>query len=197
MTERHTLACAAVLVGLLAGCPDDPAQPDGGPAGEVAIGTGGIGRYVPVEDGDTVLLARGCQGGQHLWIGLRTRGVDTEPALVSLSAIRVSDGAMVSIPVTVRLRFVQGDWDEITGVALVIPVADAVLDREIDLFARVAENTTGGQTVETRRRVTVAWGDEVCGSALPDGAVPRGDGGVLDAAPDADPGDGSVPDDAH
>ena len=187
MTEaRHRLAVVGLLALLVAGCPpDDPPADDAGTDAEVAIGTGGIGLYVPLEDGDTALMARGCQGGQHVWIGVRARGLDTEPALVSVSGIRARDGAMISIPVTVRLRFVQDvdeDWDEITGIQLIVPIAEQAIDEEIDIHVRVAEDARGGRTVTAQRRVTVVWGDEVCGGALGDGGVPRdGDGGVIDA----------------
>ena len=186
----------AALAALIAGCPGDDDDPDGGPirvdgelGPEVAIGTGGIERYVPIDDGDTVLMARGCQGGQHVWVGVRARGLDTEPALVSLSGVRVRDSEMVSIPITVRLRFVQDvadGWDEITGIQLVIPVADQAIDEEIDIRARVAEDFRGGQTQEATRRVRVVWGDEVCGAL--------GDGG-LDGDPDGGSSDGGVPED--
>jgi hypothetical protein len=192
LIDRHTLAVLGSVAALLAaGCPPgDPPADDAGTAGgaEVAVGTGGIGLYVPLVDGDTALMARGCQGGQHVWIGVRARGLDTEPALVSLSGIRVRDGAMISIPVTVRLRFVQNvedGWDEITGIQLIVPIAEQAIDEEIDIFARVAEDTRGGQTIQAQRRVTVIWGDEVCGGALGDGGAPEGADGGIAMGPDA------------
>ena len=200
MTERHRLAFAVlygVLAALTAGCPGDDDDPDGGPVPidgelgpEVAIGTGGIERYVPIDDGDTVLMARGCQGGQHVWVGVRARGLDTEPALVSLSGVRVRDGQMVSIPITVRLRFVQDvadGWDEITGIQLVIPIADQAIDEEIDIRAQVAEDFRGGQMQEATRRVRVVWGGEVCGAL--------GDGGLDGEVDDGGVPDGGVPED--
>lgn len=147
------------------------------------IGTGGIDRYVPVEDGDTLELARGCQGGQHLWIGLRAYGLDTQPALISLSAVRATDGEVVSIPTTVRLRFRQDDgYDEITGIQLIIPTPNELFDRDIDINARVAEDISRGRMARTTRRVDVVWGDEVCGGALGDGGVRDADGGLPDGA---------------
>lgn len=197
LIDRHTLAALGLVAALLgAGCPtDDPPGDSGMDDAEVAIGTGGIGLYVPLEDGDTALMARGCQGGQHVWIGIRARGLDTEPALVSISGIRVRDGAMISIPITVRLRFVQNvedDWDEITGVQLIVPIAEQAIDEEIDVFARVVEDVRGGRTVQAQRRVRVIWGDEVCGGALGDGGAATGDGGAATGDAGAATGDAAL-----
>ena len=152
----------------------------GGPVLE--MGSGGIDVYEPVEDGDTVELARGCQGGQHVWIGLRAWGLDTQPALISLRATRASDGEMVSLPITVRLRFVEmAEYDQITGLQLIIPTPDDVLDEDVDITVEVSEDFRGGRTVSVTRRVDIEWGDEVCGDTGDAGPTLRGDAGPPDA----------------
>ena len=147
------------------------------------VGTGGVGTFEPLSDGQTAYLARGCQGSQHVWISLRAANIDLQPAIINLLFERDSDGETVSIPLQVRLRFevVDGeDYEELTGLALVVPDADALLGLPITLRARVAENLPGGVAVTAERRLTVQWGDEICGT--------RGDGGPpADGGPDAGP----------
>lgn len=206
MTSRHTLASApaallllAGAAALLAGCPggSDP-HPDAGPDGDggapvVELGTGGIDVFEPIADGDTVELVHGCQGAQHVWIGVRAWGLDTQPALIALRGTRVSDGEMVSLPITVRLRFTEmDDYDQITGLQLVIPDPDQVLDQEIEIGVQVSEDFVGGRTISVSHRVNVVWGDEVCGVDY-DGGPPAFDSDA--GAPDAGAGDaGTAPD---
>lgn len=194
MISWHTLATTLLFAAALVGCgeqnPPTDAGRDAGPPPELEIGSGGILVFEPVSDGDTVELARGCQGGQHVWISLRARHLDTRPALITLRGTRVDDGSVISIPVTVRLTFEDREgYDEITGLQLIIPDPENVLSGEIDISARVAEDRPGGLIVSATRRVSVVWGDEVCGLDGDGGLGTRGDGGVTaDGGADEDGG---------
>lgn len=159
---------------LLGGCPTDPqgsdASPDAVSPGTMTLGTGGVGEFVELSDNDTVLLARGCQGGQHVWMGMRVTGIDTAPALIQMEARRIRDERMMSVPYQVRLTFdaVAGeDYTQIDGLQLVIPQPDEVLNEDIRILVVVTENQTGGASVEAERTVRVEWGDEVCGGEAP------------------------------
>lgn len=46
-------------------------------------------------DGDRVVLTPGPQGGQHVWLGLRARGVDPRQARIHLRAYRVTDDRLI------------------------------------------------------------------------------------------------------
>lgn len=193
---RHSLTHACLCAGLglaLTGCPGkgapDGGSGDAGPAADIDIGTGGIGVFEPVSDGDTMELVRGCQGSQHVWISLRARHINTRPAIIQIVAERDRDGLNTAIPFQVRLTFDQppgADYTELSGLALVIPVPEQALDEDMTIRARVSENSPGGLMVEAERHVRIAWGDEVCGMTIGDGGlVPRGDGGPIPEAPDA------------
>ena len=40
---------------------------------------GGLGEFVPFEEGAVFEVERGSQGGMHIWVGLRTYGIDPGP----------------------------------------------------------------------------------------------------------------------
>ncbi|MEM9190247.1 MAG: hypothetical protein AAGF12_13770 [Myxococcota bacterium] len=168
--------------GLLGGCADDAAVADAGVDGAVdgtvdgsvaqgrlVLGTGGIDQFTEVNENDTVLLARGCQGGQHVWVGLRAFDLNTAPALIQMDATRVRDGEMLSVPFQVRLTFdeVAGEtYTELTGLQLIIPSPDEVLNEDMRIFVRLSE-TRGDQIVDIERNVRIEWGPEVCGENAP------------------------------
>gem|GEM_PF-2014005 len=182
-------ALIALLVPLLAsgGCGDDTSMPDGG-GPHIEIGTGPIGEYTPVADGDTALLVRGSQGGQHVWVGLRAWGLVTSPALIQLRLEGESDGEMLSIPFQVRLTFSDtlppdADYTQLSGLSLVVIDPDVAFSQPVTIRARVLENRTGGLEAETAvTGLTVEWD--------PDTILPGGDAGLRDG----DAGDGSLPD---
>jgi hypothetical protein len=60
-------------------CDAAPDAPDDAPALEIGTGTW---RFEAVEDGGAVPLVYGAQGGWHLWIALRVRGVEADSASV-------------------------------------------------------------------------------------------------------------------
>jgi hypothetical protein len=136
------------------------------PAGEVSleIGTGSEG-FEPVEDGGVMLLARGCQGAQHVWVSLRARGIAPERALLDISLRRLSDDAPLSTPFRIFRTFEpagEGDMSEVTGLAVVVGEPDDVLDEAVVLEVAIYDRS--GFEVRSAREVIVEWGTEVCGS---------------------------------
>jgi hypothetical protein len=203
----HRLAAALLLAPAMA-CGDDDdgaGDPDasgieGGDGGpRIEIGSGGVGRWEDLPEGSVALLARGCQGSQHVWLSLRAWGLDTSPALVQASVLfdrpdclgeLPADSCRPSVPLQIRVTFdteADRDFTELTGIALQIADPGPVEHQACVIRARVTENTRGGASVEAEKHVTVEWGDEVCGMTLGDGAVPR-----LDDGGDVDGSDGGV-----
>ncbi len=136
------------------------------PAGEVSleVGTGSRG-FEPVEDGGLMLLARGCQGAQHVWVSLRAHGVAPERALLDISLRRLRDDEPLSTPFRIFRsleRAGESDMSEVTGLALVVGEPDAVLDESVVLEVAIYDRL--GLEVRSAREVTVEWGAEVCGS---------------------------------
>lgn len=103
---RHVGALA--VLALLSSCVDDPVATDGGPIDSGQCGVGGpslleigtgtdssLRTYRPLADGDPVVLVPGPQGGQHIWIGVRGRGLDPALPRFEMRAYRPSDNALV------------------------------------------------------------------------------------------------------
>jgi hypothetical protein len=131
--------CVLGLALALPGCP--PAGPDTNDAtapdaSEVRVcqangatvfmgtGTDSTARtWRPLADGDDVFLTPGPQGAQHIWIGLRARGIDPIQPRVEMTAYRVSDGALIG-RLRVRLRMIEAPEDgtlyALTGQTLII-----------------------------------------------------------------------------
>lgn len=79
MRTRSTLPVLLAL-GLAVGCADAP------PDEEAALELGtGSWRFEPLEDGQEVELVRGAQGGWHVWMSLRVRGMAGEPPPIRLT----------------------------------------------------------------------------------------------------------------
>lgn len=104
---RPRYVTAAALAALSACGPSSP-ENDGGACraggAHVEIGTGtnsSFANYRRLRDGDPVYVTPGPQGGQHLWIQLRARGMDPSRPRVSVRALRASDGRVLG---ELRLR---------------------------------------------------------------------------------------------
>jgi hypothetical protein len=205
MTRRASFYLAIAIALAWTGCGDDTSTDAGGDGGgaRIEIGTGDIGDYTALAPGDTTLLVRGSQGGQHIWVGLRAWDLDTRPALIQL-LLEDADGELLSNPFQVRLTFQDEvpageSYAQISGLALVVLDAAEVLGQSVTIRARVSENRTGGTMAESVvRSVNVEWdpnnppgfrpGDD---GGIPDAAL-RGDVGVADGGVDAAPTDAAV-----
>ena len=152
-------ACGVLLCGAC-GTSDAGSGPggDGGAASAtVELGTG-QDDFVPFEDGETLALHRGTQGLQHVFVSLRTRGLEPRGVLIDLGLTRDRDGARVSVPFEVRLSVspVDGeDYAKLAGLIVVVEFPEEALDEELTLEARL---TDGRDRVATASRpVQVDW----------------------------------------
>lgn len=135
MKVAHGLTAA--LLGLaLAGCSQPPANADAAAdtdatdcqanGATLTIGTGSDGQlasFRPLEDGNDVYLVPGPQGGQHIWIGLRARGVNPMQPRVELKAYRASDNQLIG-GLRVRLRMIDAGEPGLWG----LPGQTLILD---------------------------------------------------------------------
>src|SRR5690606_5106894 len=164
LQRRWRLWLAWLAVSALGCAPTTPPSPDGGASqARLGLGSGGYGLFEPIEEGDTLLLARGCQGSQHLWIALRIYQLDPNRDLVEMSLRRVDDGRSVTPdPFNLRVRFMDVNGvSQISGLQLPIPDPSLALDTDLDLRIRVTDEA--GASAEDSRRIRAAWGDENCG----------------------------------
>lgn len=145
----------------------DGELPDAGTTGATRLVVGeGESELVPVEDGRTLLLARGCQGSQHVWISLHADATfDPRGMTVRLDLFRVRDELRVSLEFLVRLSFTPdatGTGSSLLGLTLQVPMPEIAIGEELRLVAEITDRA--GMTATVERRVEVDWGTEVCGS---------------------------------
>ncbi len=164
MIARLALAIALIL----ASCATPIVDTDGGPsdAGPISLTLGtGEHAFTAITDGDTLLLARGCQGLQHVWISLRATGIAPRGVRVRLSFTRVSDGALVSAEFDTAITFTpdaSGTYDELSGLMLVLPTPAPALGQPLVLRGEITDRA--GRSTSAVLNVTIAWGTEVCGA---------------------------------
>ncbi|MFP2906151.1 hypothetical protein ACLESD_14020 [Pyxidicoccus sp. 3LFB2] len=156
--RRVPLLCGAWLalgVGL-AGCPGEP----DGPERRFEVGTGRL--FTPLEEGDTVELVSGVQGGQHVFVSMRAWELGNIRARVEMSMERASDGERVSSPYSVDLRFThsfeEGGPSTIEGLLLMIPTPSKGVNQQVRLTASF-ESEAGEHGTDTRT-VNLQWAGE-------------------------------------
>ncbi len=158
LRARATLCGAWLALGLgLAGCPADPE----GPELPFEVGTGRM--FTPLEEGDTVELIQGGQGGQHVFVSMRAWDLTNIRARVEMSMERTSDGERVSSPYSVDLRFTQSAQEGapalLEGLLLLVPDPAEAVDREVRLTASF--ESEGGEHGTDTRTVHLQWASEL------------------------------------
>ena len=162
---RHVCIAFALA---LASCGPEPGS-DGGVPGdappvEASLELGeGEAVFRPIASGDVLLIARGCQGSQHVWVGLRTRGLVARGATIRLDLLDATTRARVSLELYVRLSLddIGDGTSELLGITLQVPMPDEVLERDLILRGEVTDSASATATAEVP--VRVAWGTEICG----------------------------------
>lgn len=150
----------ALLLALAVGC-DGTSNDDAGPGPTLELGTG-EGRYSTFEDGETLDLVTGCQGAQHVWIALRTTGLERRGVIIDTALRRVRDDVEVSTPLIVRVTLddAGGEIGEIAGLTLVVPEPDEALEEDLRLSATVTDQDD--LSASDVRPVRIAWADGGC-----------------------------------
>lgn len=126
-----------------------PACIEGTP--EITVGTGSD-TYAELTDGQEVQIARGLQGGNHIWGAVRaSRGLD--PFQIELKYSVLKNGVELSgEPSVFHLNLVgHGEFNEVAGLRGIIPDPQAVAGQELVL--RIVATDSGGRTAEHQRKV--------------------------------------------
>lgn len=144
----------------------DGELPDAGAPEDRRLVVGeGESELVPIEGGRTLLLARGCQGSQHVWISLRADPTfDPRGMTVRLDLFRARDDLRVSLEFLVRLSFTPdatGTGSSLLGLTLQVPMPEIAIGEDLRLEAEITDRA--GLTAHVERAVRVEWGTEVCG----------------------------------
>ncbi|QSQ21356.1 hypothetical protein JY651_40245 [Pyxidicoccus parkwayensis] len=144
-----------------AGEPDRPLESDAGEVDrslrQLEVGAGR--KFTPIKEGGTLELYFGGQGSQHVFVSLRVWELTNVNAEVKLSLERVSDGARLSVPYSVNLRFDRGTQEgepaKLEGLLLVINELSGTLGREVRLNASF-ESDDGEHGTDSRTG-TLDW----------------------------------------
>lgn len=171
--------CAAALLTWAASCAPPPWVPDAGPAADaglfindacmgprgastvVTLGTG-ITDFRTLTDGQDLDFEAGPQGGHHVWVTLRARGVLQAETLTTYSATDITDGSAPRVLITRTVPFVldqdEGGFCVLTGVRLqldedpTVAIASLVGHR-IEL--RVSIRDANGRAAQDTRTITL------------------------------------------
>lgn len=133
----------------IAGCAGDIGD------ASLSLGTGSW-RYEPLEDGQTVELVRGAQGGWHVWLSVRTQGVDDRQ--VVRARVQPADESRPPTVDDMRVSLDPPNDDgsrDLIGYPLVIEEPSCLVGEMIRIEV---ETEVGGATVRTDRYVRVDGG---------------------------------------
>ncbi len=93
--RAHRFLIACVIAVAACGGPAPPAPP---PASSLALELGAptaAGGFAPLLPNQDVTLVEGAQGGFHVWMKYRVRGMSAQPTELERTAHRASDGVIV------------------------------------------------------------------------------------------------------
>ena len=142
--------CASSIL-LLAGC---SAAVE--PAAELELGTG-TWRFESLEDGQSLDMIRGAQGGWHVWVSVRVSSVDVDEARLTLT-LEPADESDTPDITEVDVRFDPPD-DQGRRVFLGWPAIVSDASCRMDELLRVeARVNVGDRVLESERYITPAGG---------------------------------------
>lgn len=78
----RSLAIMVTFGALALGCSAAEVPPDP-PEASIELGTG-TARFTAIEDGETLPMIKGAQGGWHVWVSVRVEGMDVALASVEI-----------------------------------------------------------------------------------------------------------------
>ena len=136
----------------LGGCAEAPTE-----EAAIEVGTGSW-RFELIEDGQEVALVRGAQGGWHLWISVRVRGIEGDAPPLRLS-LQPADESAPAYETDVQLRLDPPDadgWRELVGYTGILPEPSCVVGEL--LRVRVSTPMEDGRVMASERDVRVLGG---------------------------------------
>ncbi len=155
MTRRRlTATCAAAIALALSGCAE--VEPT------LELGTGDRG-FEPIEDGQDLPMIEGAQGGWHLWISLRTTGLDPSDARVAMAVAPLEAGRPRQERILeVDLQPHEG-YHRLIGVPMVMSLPECFQNRVV--LVEVTVTDRGGRTESDERVVVPRWHEPIgeCG----------------------------------
>lgn len=147
---------------LATACADYPTCSDAAAfAPSVELGIGET-EFLPVVDGTSLPTAWGIQGGQHVWVGVRTSGVLHRPRHApdrpQIDYELTMDGSEIGGGHTARPLFGSLDDAVLVGDELFLDYVDpAQIPADAVYVASVAIHDVCGTTLQDSHNVTIEW----------------------------------------
>ena len=152
MSRLPVAIVGAFIVGTILACGEAPAPP-----GEAAFELGtGSWRFEPLEDGQEVELVRGAQGGWHVWVSLRMRGIDVERPPIELT-LQPADESRPADQLQLQLLFEPEDdqgWRKLIAYQGIVEDPACVVGELLRVRAVMAMGDGTVMTAEHDVRVT-------------------------------------------
>lgn len=156
MTARPCRRLAVALLAALSvtGCP--PPEPF-----TLELGSGAdAGAFTPLTGGEVVSLVRGFQGGQHIWVSLRSKDVADGPARVrfSIQEPATEENLVGDVEFTTYLFPGADGYREVHDLILRVREPDRIVNRQVQIRAHVID--ADSKVGVDKRTVGVAWEEE-------------------------------------
>lgn len=138
----------------------DPCKPDGQEA-VVVVGEGSE-VYAPLAEGDVMAVEAGPQGGHHVWVALRARGLESRGSLISVTGRAEAISATVGPFATIlELHPAEDGWCEVAGVRFQVDqeVPMEALDGQTMSLTAEVRDEAGAVADDTREVVLVRGHD--------------------------------------
>ncbi len=169
------LALLAILLG--ASCANDdtttPITPDAGFGGDaqLQVGTGDFA-FVPVAEGDPVAIVLGPQGGYHIFISLRARGINNSGLRMEVGVLDAETRTSLSAETSIRGRMspAEDDWvfrPALLGILDVPP--QQIHGTDVILWGRVRD--ANGTVIENEVRARAILGGVTPDAGFDDAGV--------------------------
>lgn len=143
----------------------DTVEPDGEVNDAVTlrmeVGTGARDAFRSFEEGETLLLQRGLQGSQHVYVSLRIRDAAAGPLEFVIEIRRERDGEVVGGPYghPVEMhRMLDANTGEVSGLTPIVPYPDEILDEDVQI--RVSVTDAEERSVTVTRHAHIVWGPD-------------------------------------
>jgi hypothetical protein len=132
----------------------------GGDGPVIQIGTGVL-EFVPLEAGAEVRIVCGSQGGQHLWVALRSQGIARQQRLeVQMTAL--DDGAEICRAAADDVFATARDgWNEVAAMICLVPRPAEAVGRRVRVEATARDLI--GNVARAETELVVAAPETPCG----------------------------------
>jgi hypothetical protein len=161
LRARTPIACCALALLWLTGCGDDGATPQA----ELELGSGEAS-FEPASNGSEQRLYAGTQGGHHVWLSMRVRGLDGENLQFTLDVVPSAPAPPAHTEASIRFTRATSlgeGWYEFTGWPARVLMPECAVGQPVQLSVTLRD--AAGRTVQGDLEV-------IAGAPLHDFAVP-------------------------